>query len=169
MNLNPLAWSFRAQMLFGAFVSAALIAYALYVEHGMLMLPCPLCIYQRIAFVLVGSVGLVAALHSPKGRLMRGIYGYAAFFLALLGAGVAARHLWLQMQPPSGFSSCGGVGLEHLFKSLDWVDALAVSLSGSADCAKVDWSLFGLSMPGWTLICYSMLALGALCAARNKR
>jgi disulfide bond formation protein DsbB len=32
-------------------------------------------------------------------------------------------------------------------------------LSGTGECAKVDWSFLGLSIPGWTLIAFIGLAI----------
>lgn len=169
MPLNPFAWSFRLQMLFGFAVCAGLLGFALYVEHGMFMLPCPLCILQRFFFAGMGLIGLVAALHNPGGRAGRGAYGVAIGLLAAVGGSVAARHVWLQLQPPSGFPSCGGMGLGYMFESLGPIDALAETLSGSADCAKIDWTFLGFSMPAWTLLCFVLLGIGALVAGLRRR
>lgn len=166
---NPFAWSFRVQMLFGFGVCAALLGFALYVERGMFMLPCPLCILQRFFFAGMGLLGLLAALHNPAGRAGRVAYGVAIGFLAAVGGSIAARHVWLQMQPPSGFPSCSGQGLSYMLESLGPVDAFAQSLSGSADCAKVDWAFLGLSMPAWTLLCFVLLGFGALVAGLRRR
>ena len=65
MSANPLAWSFRAQFLAGGAICFALIGAALYIQHGMLMMPCPLCILQRVAFAVLGAVLLAGGLHAP--------------------------------------------------------------------------------------------------------
>jgi disulfide bond formation protein DsbB len=169
MTPNPFAWSFRLQMLFGFAVCAALLGFALYVEHGMFMLPCPLCILQRLFFAGMGLLGLVAALHNPSSRVGRGAYGIAIGLLATVGGSIAARHVWLQLQPPSGFPSCSGQGLSYMLESLGPIDALAETLSGSADCAKIDWTFLGFSMPAWTLLCFVLLGLGALVAGLRRR
>jgi len=169
LNPNPFAWTFRAQMAFGFAACAALLGYALYVEHGMFMLPCPLCVLQRFFFVGMGVLGLAAALHSPRGRVGRAAYGIAIALLAGVGGSIAARHVWLQLQPITGFPSCGGMGLGYMFESLGPVDALAQTLAGSADCAKIDWTFLGLSMPAWTLACFVLLGAGALVAGLRRR
>jgi disulfide bond formation protein DsbB len=169
MSPNPFSWTFRLQMAFGFAVCAALIGFALYVEHGMFMLPCPLCILQRFVFATMGLVGLVAALHDPRSRAGRAAYGLGIGLLGLLGAGIAGRHVWLQLQPPTGFASCGGMGLGYLWESLGPIDALAAAMSGSADCSKIDWTFLGLSMPAWTLVCYLLLAAGAVVAGLRRR
>ncbi|MBS3896545.1 disulfide bond formation protein B [Silanimonas sp.] len=172
MNPNPFAWSFRLQMGFGFAVCVALLGFALYVEHGMFMLPCPLCMLQRFVFAAIGLLGLVAALHNPSGRRGRGgraAYGIALAALAALGASIAARHAWLQMQPISALPSCSGQGLAYMWEALGPIDALAASLAGSADCAKIDWTFLGLSMPIWTFVCFVLLGIGALVAGLRRR
>ena len=169
MTANPFAWSFRAQFLTGFALCAALLAYALYVQFGMLMMPCPLCILQRIAFAALGLVFLVGGLHAPKGRLGRAIYGLLAFIPAAAGAGVAARHVWLQSLPPSEVPLCTSMGLDYMIEAMGPMSALAKVLEGSGECAKVDWTFLGRSMPALTLAWFVGLALGVLWAGFRRR
>ncbi|MFH1600198.1 MAG: disulfide bond formation protein B [Pseudomonadota bacterium] len=169
MTANPFAWSFRAQFLTGFALCAALLAYALYVQFGMLMMPCPLCILQRIAFAALGIVFLVGGLHAPKGRVGRAIYGLLAFIPAAAGAGVAARHVWLQSLPPSEVPLCTSMGLDYMIEAMGPMSALAKVLEGSGECAKVDWTFLGVSMPAWTLVWFVGLALGVLWAGFRRR
>lgn len=169
MSANPLRWSFRAQYLCGFVVCAALIGYALYVQLGMLMLPCPLCILQRVAFAALGLVFLAGGLHSPRGRVGRAIYGVLALAAAGAGAAIAARHVWLQSLPPGDVPLCTSMGLDYMVQVMGPGAALAKVLAGSGECAKVDWTFLGYSMPAWTLLCFVLLGLGAAWAAIRKR
>lgn len=169
MTANPFAWTFRAQFLTGFALCAALLAYALYVQFGMLMMPCPLCILQRIAFAALGLVFLVGGLHAPKGRVGRAIYGLLAFVPAAAGAGIAARHVWLQSLPPSEVPLCTSMGLDYMVEAMGPMSALAKVLEGSGECAKVDWTFLGLSMPAWTLAWFVGLAFGTLWAGFRRR
>lgn len=169
MTANPFAWTFRSQFLTGFLLCAALLAYALYVQFGMLMLPCPLCILQRLAFAAMGIVFLVGGLHSPKGRVGRGVYGLLAFVAAATGAGVAGRHVWLQSLPASEVPLCTSMGLDYMVEAMGPLKALSSVLAGSGECAKVDWTFLGLSMPAWTLAWFVGLGLGALWAAWRRR
>ena len=54
MTPNPFAWSFRAQYLFGFLVCALMLAYAFYEQFQMGVEPCPMCIFQRLAFIAMG-------------------------------------------------------------------------------------------------------------------
>ena len=65
-----------------------LMAYALYAQHVLGLAPCPLCIFQRVAVIVVGVLFLIAALHNPRGAGAR-VYG-ALIALAALG-GIADR------------------------------------------------------------------------------
>lgn len=168
MTLNPFAWSFRAQYLVGFALSFGLIGAALYIEHGLLMMPCPLCILQRIAFATLGVVFLVGGLHAPKGAGGRRAYGLLALLPAAFGAYVAGRHVWIQSLPPSEVPSCTSLGLDYMIESMGAFRALATALQGSGECAKVD-AIFGVSIPMWALLWFVGLALFALWAAFRRR
>lgn len=169
MTANPFAWGFRAQFLTGALLCASLLAYALYVQFGMLMLPCPLCILQRIAFAAMGLAFFAGAVHGPKGRFGRGVYGTLVFAAAAAGAGVAGRHVWLQSLPADDVPLCTSMGLEYMVESMGPLKALSSVLAGSGECAKVDWTFLGLSMPAWTLAWFAGLGLAALWAGWRRR
>jgi disulfide bond formation protein DsbB len=169
MTANPLAWPFRWQMLFGSFVCTALICYAVYVETHMLMFPCPLCILQRVAIIAIGVVGLVAAAHNPRGAGGRRTYGVLAFLAAVAGGAIAGRHLWIQSLPADQAPSCNSMSIDFMLGVMPLSDVMRTILTGSGECAKVDWTWLGLSMPGWTLICFVLLGIGALVAGLRKR
>jgi disulfide bond formation protein DsbB len=169
MTANPLSWSFRAQFLAGFVACFALIGYALYVQFGMLMLPCPLCILQRIAFAVLGLVFLAGGLHSPRGRRGRIAYGLLALVPAGIGAGIAGRHVWLQSLPPDDVPLCNQMGLEYMLEAMGPLKAFSKIIEGSGECAKVDWTYLGLSMPAWTLACYVGLGAFAAWSAFRRR
>lgn len=141
----------------GALSCAGLMAYALYAQYQLQLDPCPLCIFQRLAVTALGLVFLLAAVHNP-GR------GGAKFYAGLLvlaggtGAFVAGRHVWLQNLPPDQVPSCGP-GLDFMMESFPMLDVLEMVLTGSGECASIDWSLLGLSMPAWVLIAVSVLSV----------
>ena len=169
MNANPFAWSFRWQMLFGFAACAALLAYAVFAQYGQFYEPCPLCIFQRVAMAAVGIIGLAAALHAPKGAAGRRAWGILAFLAAAIGAAIAARHVWLQHLPPEKVPACGP-GLGFMLESMpSYLDVVKKVLAGSGECAEVNWTFLGFSMPEWTLLVFVLLAIGALAAGFRKR
>jgi protein dithiol:quinone oxidoreductase len=169
MKLNPFAWSFRAQFFFGFLVCAALLAYALYADKLLGFDPCPLCIFQRIAFIGLGVVGLLGALHNPKSKLGRAIYGVLAIIAGGVGIYLASRHVYLQHLPKDLVPACGS-GLSYLLEAIpSKLEVIAMVLKGSGECAEVNWQWLGFSMPEWTLLCFILLTLGSIVAAFKKR
>ena len=140
----------RTGNLLGFLASAGLIGYALYVQYGLGLEPCPLCILQRVAVMVAGALFLVAALHDPAERGAR-VYGALIDLAALAGILVAARHMWIMAQPPGSVAECGA-SLDYMMDVLPLHEVLAKVLTGSGECAKVDWMFLGLNMPTWVLI-----------------
>jgi disulfide bond formation protein DsbB len=54
-----------------------------------------------------------------------------------------------------------------MLQSFPFTEMLQTVLSGSGECATVDWSFLGLAMPAWVLI--DVVALGALGLWNNLR
>ncbi len=152
----------------GALACAALMAYALYAQHGLGLEPCPLCILQRVAVISLGGIFLVSAVH-PAGAVGRRVYGTLLALVALAGSGVAGRHVWLTTLPPERIPACGP-GLDFMLESFPLREALAMVLSGSGECASVDWQFLGLSMPAWVLVALVGLGMyGVVCNWRAAR
>ena len=156
----------RRLLNFGGFLACSgMMGYALYAEHVLMLMPCPLCVFQRMAVIALGLVFLLAALHHPSGR---GRFVYAALVAAAAGAGagVAGRHVWLQSLPPDQVPSCGP-GFEYIIDAFPLADALKMIFTGSGECASIDWELLGLSMPAWVLI--ALVAVGGVGVWNNLR
>ncbi len=144
---------------------AGLMGYALYSQHVLGYEPCPLCIFQRVAVLVLGAVFLLAAVHGPGARGRRA-YSLLLLLAAAGGAGVAGRHLWLQSLPPERVPACGP-GLDYMLEAFPFTEMLQTVLSGSGECAEINWRFLGLAMPGWVLI--SLLVLGAFGVWNNWR
>ena len=128
----------------------ALLGVALFMEHGMGLEPCPLCLLQRWVVAGVGLLALAAAAHGP-GTLGVRVYGGLTGLVAAGGAGLAGRHLWLQSLPAEQAPSCGP-GVEYLLEVLPLTEALARIVLGDGACAEVVWTFLGVSIPGWALV-----------------
>lgn len=168
MPSHPLRWSFRAQCLSGFVACCALLGYALYTQFHGGLLPCPLCIFQRVAFAALAVVFLAGGLHAPAGPAGRAGYGALALLAATIGAAIAGRHVWLQHLPPDQVPACGP-GLDWMMETMPVTGVVRQVLTGSGECANVDWSLFGLSMPAWSLAWFVLLGLWAAWAAFRRR
>lgn len=138
---------------------AAFIGYALYLQEYRGLDPCPMCVLQRYAFVIIGIIALVAALHGPRGVALK-VYGALVALFAAAGGGVSIRHSWLQHFPPAR-ETCG-TDLEFLINTFPLSQALPKIFGGTGSCSKVDWKLLGLSIPEWALVWYIIFAAAAL-------
>lgn len=168
MNLNPFRWSFRARCFLGFVLCAALIGFAIFSQMQWGLQPCPLCIFQRIAFAALGLVFLIGALHAPRSLGGRRAYSMLALVTAGIGAAISGRHVWLQHLPPDQVPACGP-GLNYMMEAMPFLGVIRKVLTGSGECANVDWSFLGLSMPAWSLVWFVLLAFWALNAASTRR
>lgn len=152
----------RLLNLAGFLACAGMMGFALYAEHVLLLEPCPLCVFQRVAVISLGLVFLAAAIVGPSAW---GRYVVAVLILAAAGggAGVAAWHHRLQNLPPDEIPGCGP-GLDYILDAFPLTEALRMVFSGSGECAEVVWSFLGLSMPGWVFVCLVLMGAGGIVA-----
>ena len=147
-------------------ICVALLAYGYWLQFGEHLEPCPLCIFQRMSFVALAAIALAGAMHNPSA-IGRRVYALIGSACALTGCGIAGRHVWLQSLPPDRIPECGP-GLDYLVRNFPLTDALKRAFTGSGECATVDWSFLGLSMPAWTLIWFLLLGASYLFAGFRR-
>ena len=139
-----------------------LLCAALFMEFAMGLAPCPLCMMQRIWLALLVIISFVGLTHNPR----LGIYPLSALIAGVVGAGFSIRQLWLQSLPKDQVPACGP-DLAYMIDAFPLSDLIAAMTSGTGDCANVSWSLLGLSIPGWLLLCF--IALCAACLLQLMR
>lgn len=133
-----------AVLAFGA-VAAALVS-----QHVYDMQPCPWCVLQRLIFVAIGVLALLAALWKPSRALV------AIELVGLALAGTAAA-LWQHFVAATS-ASCNltladriisGIGLDGLFPEV---------FQPRASCADGAVDLFGVPYELWSLGLFILLA-----------
>ena len=158
----------RVAYALGFLMCAGLLAFALYLQYVQQQDPCPLCILQRVAFIAMMVVFLIAALHGPSRRGAI-VYSTLLFLIAVVGAAIAGRQVWLQHLPPNQVPACGP-GLEYMLQQFPLGQALQKIFSGSGECAEAGWRFLGLTIAGWSLVWFVLLAFFAIIvAARAPR
>jgi disulfide bond formation protein DsbB len=162
IRFNSRIWFFL-----GFLGCTSLLAMGAYFQFVQGLNPCPLCISQRLAILATGIVFLIAAIHNPQ-QTGTTRYAIAGAITALMGASISTRHVWLQHLPPEEVPECGP-GLDYMLQNFPLFETLKLMLSGTGDCAKVDWTLFGFSMPAWTLLAFLMLATLSLLQIWNYK
>ncbi len=140
----------RRAFLAGAIASAAAFGFSVYSQYGMGLVPCHLCIFQRVEVAALALVFAAAALHNPGDTGAR-IYGSLAALVALITAATAGRHVWIQMQPPGSVPGCGA-DLDFMLEVLPITQVIIRVFKAGGECAKIEWTLLGLSMPAWVLM-----------------
>jgi protein dithiol:quinone oxidoreductase len=138
-----------------AAISFALLAYGLYLQHVVGLEPCPMCIVQRYALVLVAlSAGLACLARSPA---VHGVGSAVGLLSAGFGAFTAARQSWLQWFPPE-LVSCGR-DFYGMIATFPLQRAIPMIFRGSGDCAKIDWTFLGLSIANWSFVWFIAFAV----------
>lgn len=149
-------------------VCAALLGFGYYLQYAQGLEPCPLCMVQRGFFYAVGVVCLVAAVHGPR-HIGITLYAVLAALFAAGGVGTAARQVWLQHLPKDKVPQCGP-DLFFMLENLPLARTLEKLVQGSGECAAVDWKFLGLSIAGWSLVWFAILAVYLLwLATRGMR
>ena len=157
----------RAAYLVGFLISFGLVGLALWIQTTYKLEPCPLCISQRIVLMSLGLLFLVAFLHNPKKAVWVKIHALVQFLTALGGAGVAIRHWWLQVHKSEMIVDCG-VGFDYMFENFPLKKALTLVFRGTGDCASIDWTFLGLSIPQLALIAFIGLAIYAFIMMKRR-
>ncbi len=139
-------------------VATGLLSFGLYLQHGLGLEPCPMCIMQRYAFATAALIALIAGLHAP-GRGGERVYAALIGASALTGGGIAARQSWMQLNPPL-IPECGP-GLEFMLESFPLAQALPMIFRGAGDCTVIEWTFLGLSIANWSLVSVTATVLFA--------
>ncbi|SFV02349.1 disulfide bond formation protein DsbB [Polaromonas sp. YR568] len=149
-----------------AVACVAMLAFGLYLQHVVGLEPCPMCIVQRYALVLVAVVAGITAIAKSRGTLMVG--SGLMVLLAGFGAFVAARQSFLQWYPPE-IASCGR-DFYGMIETFPLKRAIPMIFKGSGDCTKIDWTFLGGSIANWSFLCFvAIAAVGLLLVARLAR
>lgn len=135
------------------------MSYALFfLQRYMGLSPCPLCIFQRIGLIVMGTFALIAALWHPKSTLIKLLLWLGSVAGIGWATAIAGRHVWLQHLPADQVPSCGP-GLDYWLDTLPMQQVLNEVLAGSGECASVAWRLLGFSIPEQSLIFFIVLLL----------
>jgi disulfide bond formation protein DsbB len=154
----------RRVLALTAAVCLAMLAFGLYLQHVVGLEPCPMCIVQRYALVLVAIVTAVTAIAKSRGLLMGG--ALVTLLIASFGAFVAARQSFLQWYPPE-IASCGR-DFYGMIETFPLKRVIPMIFKGSGDCTKVDWTFLGGSIANWSFVCFAAISLVMLMLIGRK-
>ena len=142
----------KSGYLIGFAACFGIVILALVIQTVYKLEPCPLCITQRMFFMGLGVLFLVAAFIKPASLLQK-IFAILQLLTALGGAGWALRHWYLQANKESMIADCG-VGFDYMFENFPLKKMFTLIFKGTGDCAAIDWTFLGLSLPQLALITF---------------
>lgn len=152
--------------LLGFVLCFALVILALVIQATYRLEPCPLCISQRIIFMSLGVLFFIAAF-IPPAHVLKKILAALQVLTALGGAGVAIRHWYLQANRESMVADCG-VGFDYMFENFPLQKAFKLLFRGTGDCASIEWTFIGLTLPQLGLIAFLGFAAYAIYLMKRK-
>ena len=151
----------RRVLALTAAVCVAMLAFGLYLQHVVGLEPCPMCIVQRYALMLVALVAGLTALSRSKGVIIGG--SLVTLLAAGFGAFVAARQSFLQWYPPE-IATCGR-DFYGMIETFPLKRAIPMIFKGSGDCTKIDWTFLGGSIANWSFVSFAVISVVMLTLA----
>ena len=151
----------RQLLIFMAFACFALIGGALYFQHVKLMLPCPLCVIQRYAFLFTGIFALVAAFTKIQKPWIA-----LSLVSAIGGAYTVGKHLYVLANP--GFS-CGIDPTTTLLNKFPTATAMPWLFDADGLCESAGDLIMGLSIPDWSAVSFGLLIIGLIFLLVRRR
>ena len=152
-------FTLRRTNIVAFFFCIALLGIAYYFQYVQLLEPCPLCLIQRFAVLVLAMLFLLGI--ALRQKLYIGIQNSLVIMVAIVGMGFAGRKVWLEQNPNDLLLSCGP-DLEYMFENFPFHQTINSLFQGSGDCTQVDWLFLGLSMSAWMFLfflCFAILGL----------
>ena len=134
-----------------------LVAMGLEIQALWRLAPCPLCIFQRVLYLLIGGMALLGFM-VPAGRL---VWSALVGLSALLGVAVAGYQTWMQAYPELA-TECGYAEPNVIERLVDWLGMQWSSMFlATGFCTSKDWVFLNLSMANWSLVVFAGIAIYA--------
>jgi disulfide bond formation protein DsbB len=127
--------------------------------------PCPLCIFQRLLYIVIGIIGLLGFIW-PAGRML---WSLLAGSLAVLGFGVASYQTWMQAFPDLA-PECSFTDPNAIERLVDWLGMEWPSMFlATGFCTSRDWVFLGMSMANWSVLIFAGIVVYAALLFRQKQ
>ena len=148
-----------------ATISLGLVGGGVVLAETMRLAACPLCVIQRMLYLLLGIVALLALAVNQRlvaRRLAAGVLS----LIALTGASVAGYQVWIQRFAPA--TNCSGRP-SWWEEIVEWAgEQVPILFKASGLCSDPAWKFLSLSIADWSLVWFTVLLVIAVRAALQK-
>jgi disulfide bond formation protein DsbB len=142
-----------------------LVAVGMELQTLLRLAPCPLCIFQRVLYIVIGIIGLLGFIW-PAGRML---WAALAGGLGVFGLGVAAYQTWMQAFPNLA-PECSFTDPNAIERLVDWLGMEWPSMFlATGFCTSRDWEFLGLSMANWSVVMFAGIVVYSVLLFRQKQ
>ena len=149
--------TFKRINLFGSFLAFILVVVAVAIQTQFNLEPCPLCVSQRIVFIVIGFLFFLFSFLKPN-QLIKFIHVLTLLTANIVGIVFAIRHIMIQSKWITVPAECG-IDLDYMFENFPLTEAFSLLFKGTGDCSEIDWLFLGLTLPQLALIAYIMFSI----------
>jgi disulfide bond formation protein DsbB len=145
--------------------AVGLVAGGLILAHTMNLAACPLCILQRMLYLLL-ALEAVAAWALAGSVLTRRVAALGMLATTLTGVWIAAYQTWLQRWA-KGVSCTADQPWWEAF--VNWAGSQwPLMFEASGLCSEAGWKFLGLSIAEWSLVAFTSMTIAMLLALLRK-
>tara|TARA_B100001250_G_C19608756_1_gene703955 strand:- start:309 stop:806 length:498 start_codon:yes stop_codon:yes gene_type:complete len=152
--------TFKRINLLGSFIAFALVGLAVVIQTQFNLEPCPLCVSQRIVFIVIGFLCLIFSFLKPN-QLIRFMHISSLLITNIIGIIFSIRHIMIQNKWIVVPAECG-IDLNYMFENFPLTEAFSLLFKGTGDCSEIDWVFLGFTLPQLALIAYIMFGIMTL-------
>lgn len=141
-----------------------LIGGGMVIQEMFRISPCPLCIFQRLLYVVVGVFALVGVLLPVWPR----VWATAVALVSLGGLATAGYQSWMQAFPHLA-PECSYTDPNLIERLVDWLGMQWPALfMATGFCASRDWEFLGLSIANWSVVAFAGFSALAIWLIRRR-
>ena len=149
--------TFKRINLFGSLLAFILVGIAVAIQTQFNLEPCPLCVTQRIVFIVIGCLFLVFSFLKPN-QVIKIVHFVSILITNIVGIVFAVKHILIQSKWIIVPAECG-IDLNYMFENFPLTEAFSLLFQGTGDCSEIDWLFLGLTLPQLALIAYIMFSI----------
>ncbi|HEX5802592.1 MAG TPA: disulfide bond formation protein B [Azospira sp.] len=156
--------SARSAFALIAVAAAGLVGVGLVIGELMRLNPCPLCIFQRVLYLLVAFWALCGAI-APG---LRRTWGLLIVASALGGMATAIYQTWMQLYPEAAIA-CGYGQPNPIEQLVDWLGMQWPFMFMATGFCTSKESILGLTMANWSIPCFFAFLVAGWWVAGSRR